>query len=41
VLLGEGWVHSTRCGGSCSTHNPWPVHSRPSCSSGVGRFLLA
>lgn len=21
----EGWVHSTRCGGSCSMHNPWPV----------------
>ena len=27
VLLGEGWVHSTWCGGSCGTHNPWSVHS--------------
>jgi len=24
-LLEEGWVYFAGCGGSCSTHNPWPV----------------
>ena len=24
-LLDEGWVYSVGCGGSCSTHNLWPV----------------
>ena len=24
-LLDEGWVYSVGCGGSCSTHNPWPI----------------
>ena len=27
--LAEGWVYSTGSGGSCSTHNPQPVHPHP------------
>ena len=27
--LAEGWVYSAGSGGSCSTHNPRPVHPHP------------
>ena len=27
--LAEGWVYSTGSGGSCSMHNPRPVHPHP------------
>ena len=37
VLLGKVWVYSTQVGGSCSTHNPWPVDPDP---RGVGRFAV-
>ncbi|EJN85068.1 hypothetical protein HMPREF1129_1201 [Actinomyces naeslundii str. Howell 279] len=29
VLLGRVRGYFMRCGGSCSTHSPWPVHPRP------------
>ena len=34
-LLEEGRVYSMGVGGSCSTHNPWPVDPHP---RGVGRL---
>ena len=47
MLLGEGRVCSPRCGISCSTHNPWPVHPHPHAVQGgykpvsaAGRPLL-
>ena len=27
--LAEGWVYSTGSGGSCSMHNPRPIHPHP------------
>lgn len=34
----EGWVHSTRCGGSFSMHNSWPV--APEARGVAGRDMV-